>query len=163
MRYQGIIKASIADGQGWRTVIFISGCSHACKGCHNPESWNKNSGKVFADDDLNFIITSLKKPEIKGLTLSGGDPLMEYNREDVEKLCKIIKSIIPNKDIWLYTGYEWDEIKHLPLLKYIDVLVDGKFILEQRDISLPFRGSPNQRIIDVKKSLDTNTVVTLDI
>lgn len=163
MRYQGIIKASNADGIGWRTVLFVSGCEHQCRGCHNKESWNKDSGEVFSNETLNLIIKELKRPEISGLTLSGGDPLALYNREEIEKLCKTIKTIFPNKTIWLYTGYDWEDIRELALLKYVDVVVDGKFILEQRDITLPFRGSPNQRIIDVKKSLQENSIVLYNL
>ena len=163
MKYSEVYKTSIADGTGWRTVLFVSGCEHQCKGCHNRESWNKDLGKEFNNDTLNLLISELKKPEIEGLTLSGGDPLALYNREEIEKLCKTIKTILPEKTIWLYTGYEWDEIKKLNLLKYVDVVVDGKFILEQRDITLAFKGSSNQRIIDVQKSLESNEVVELDI
>lgn len=163
MRYQGIIKSSLADGTGWRTVLFVSGCNHACKGCHNPETWNPNVGKVFDEKDLELLISLLKRPEIKGLTLSGGDPLFPQNREDIFKLVKVVKLLFPHKDIWLYTGYEWDEIKDLEVIKYVDVVVDGKFVLENRDTTLTFRGSPNQKIIDVKKSLLQNEVVELTI
>lgn len=159
MNYGGIYKTSIADGLGWRTVLFVSGCSHACPGCHNPESWDKNFGHPFTQETMDILIRELSKDEIDGLTLSGGDPLMVDNREDVENLVRTLKTILPEKSIWLYTGYDWDEIKDLSLLNYVDVVVDGKFILAQRDITLAFRGSTNQRIIDVQKSLKENKVV----
>ena len=163
MNYCGIYKSSIADGIGWRTVLFVSGCSHACPGCHNKASWDKNYGHEFTNDTLNTLIKEISKPEIIGLTISGGDPLMEYNRDEVEKICKTIKTILPEKTIWLYTGYDWEEIKKLKLLKYIDVVVDGKFILEQRDTTLAFRGSSNQHLVDVKSSLDQNRLVEIVI
>ena len=163
MNYCGIYKSSIADGEGWRTVLFVSGCSHACHGCHNKESWNRNYGHEFTQETLNTLIKELSKPEIEGLTLSGGDPLMEYNRDKVEEICKTIKTILPEKTIWLYTGYEWDEIKRLNLLKYVDVVVDGKFILEQRDTTLAFRGSKNQKIINVKDSLNQDKLIEYNI
>ena len=163
MRYQAIYKSSIADGIGWRTVLFVSGCSHSCIGCHNKKSWDKNLGKEFTNEDLEILIKQLKRPEIKGLTLSGGDPLMESNRMDIKNLCKTLKTILPEKTIWLYTGYDWDEIKDLELLQYVDVVVDGKFILEQKDTTIPFRGSTNQRIINVKETLKEGKVICLDI
>ena len=163
MNYCGIYKSSIADGIGWRTVLFVSGCSHACQGCHNKSSWDKNYGNEFTQETLNTLIKELSKPEIDGLTLSGGDPLMEYNRDKVEEICKTIKTILPEKTIWLYTGYEWDEIKKLNLLKYVDVVVDGKFILEQRDTTLAFKGSKNQKIINVKDSLNQDKLIEYNI
>lgn len=153
MRYQGIMKASLADGIGWRTVLFVSGCEHHCPGCHNQKAWDKDSGEFFGPGALRVLLKALDRPEIDGLTISGGDPLMLYNREGVEALLSIVKQIYPDKTIWIYTGYEWDQIKDLPLMQYVDVLVDGKFILEKRDTTIAFRGSPNQRIIDVQKSL----------
>ena len=163
MNYCGIYKTSIADGIGWRTVLFVSGCSHACPQCHNKSSWDKNYGHEFTQETLNTLIKELSKPEIDGLTLSGGDPLMVYNRDKVGEICKTIKTILPEKTIWLYTGYDWEEIKDLDLLKHIDVVIDGKFIFELRDTTLPFRGSSNQRIIDVQKSLEQNEIVELNI
>lgn len=153
MRYQGIIKASLVDGIGWRTVLFVSGCEHHCPGCHNQQTWDRNSGEFFGPGALRVLLKALDRPEIDGLTISGGDPLMPYNREGVEALLAIIKQIYPDKTIWIYTGYEWDQVKDLSLMQYVDVLVDGKFLLEKRDTTIAFRGSPNQRIIDVQKSL----------
>ena len=121
------------------------------------------SWKKFTDKEKELIIKLLKPDYIKGLTLSGGDPLFETNRNDILKLIKEIKEVYPNKDIWLYTGYSFNEIKNLQLMKYIDVLIDGKFINEERDITLAFRGSVNQKIIDVNKSLNNNEIAELNL
>lgn len=153
MRYQGMMKASLADGIGWRTVLFLSGCEHHCPGCHNPQTWDRDSGEFFGPGALRVLLKALSRPEIDGLTISGGDPLMPYNREGVEALMAIIKQVYPDKTIWVYTGYDWEQVRDLPLMQYVDVLVDGKFVLCDRDTTIAFRGSPNQRIIDVQKSL----------
>lgn len=150
MRYLSILDCDIADGQDIRVTLFVSGCSHHCKGCHNPESWNPNNGKEFTEEVKEKLFNLIDKPYIDGLTLSGGDPLFCSNRADIEKLCIEFKERFPNKTIWLYTGYKYNEIKHLEILNYIDVLVDGPYIEEQRDITLPFRGSKNQNIIYIK-------------
>ena len=150
MRYLSILDCDIADGQDIRVTLFVSGCSHHCKGCHNPESWNPNNGKEFTEEVKEKLFQLVDRPYIDGLTLSGGDPLFCSNRADIEKLCIEFKERFPNKTIWLYTGYKYNEIKHLEILNYIDVLVDGPYIEEQRDITLPFRGSKNQNIIYIK-------------
>ena len=138
------------DGPGIRYVVFMQGCPLRCIFCHNPETWDANSGRPFTEIEMNKIISLLEKPYIKGLTLTGGDPLFEGNRSAVEQILKNVKLLCPTKDIWLYTGYEYKEIKNLELLNYVDVLVDGKFIQGKRDITLPFRGSTNQKIINLK-------------
>lgn len=150
MNYCGIYKSDSCNGEGWRTVLFVSGCNHNCKNCQNPKTWDKNYGKEFTDEALNILIEQLQKPYIDGLTLSGGDPLFPDNKEEILRICKTIKTILPEKTIWLYTGYKYEEIKDLEIMNYIDVLVDGPFIEEQKDLTLAFRGSKNQRIIDVK-------------
>lgn len=147
MKYLNILDCSIADGEGFRVVLFVSGCLHHCKGCHNPEGWDPNNGKEFTQETIDKIVKLLDRPYIRGLTLSGGDPLMPFNYEEVLNLCKQVKEKLPNKDIWVYTGFTYEDIKDLEIFNYIDTLVDGKFILEQRDVTLPFRGSTNQRII----------------
>ena len=159
MKYLNILDCDIADGLGVRVTLFVSGCSHHCKGCHNPESWNCNNGYDFTQETIDELISLLSRDYIDGLTLSGGDPLFENNRNDILNLCKVIKSKYPNKNIWLYTGYDFENIKDLEIMNYIDVLVDGKFKLNLRDITLAFKGSSNQRVIDVKKSLEANEVV----
>lgn len=150
MNYLSILDCSVTDGEGIRVTLFVSGCGHHCKGCHNPESWNPNNGKEFTDETKQTLFKLLERDYIDGITFSGGDPLYPSNRETVVKLTKEIKEKFPNKTIWLYTGYQYDDVKDL--LNYVDIVVDGKFILEQRDITLPFRGSPNQRIIDIKNN-----------
>jgi anaerobic ribonucleoside-triphosphate reductase activating protein len=143
-------------------VLWLSGCSHHCPGCQNPETWDSRAGKKFTEKEKQLLIRLLKPDYIKGLTLSGGDPLFETSREDILKLTQEIRQIYPDKDIWMYTGYSFEEIKNLELMQYIDVLIDGRYLAEQRDISLAFRGSINQKIIDVRKSLKINEIVELE-
>jgi anaerobic ribonucleoside-triphosphate reductase activating protein len=113
------------------------------------------AGRHFTEAEMRKLISLLEKPYIKGLTLSGGDPLFEGNREAVEQIVKNLKLLCPTKDIWLYTGYEYEEVKDLDILNYVDVLVDGKFVQEQRDITLAFRGSKNQKIIELRSKDDS--------
>lgn len=147
MRYKQILDCSIADGEGVRVVLFVTGCSHHCKGCHNPECWDPENGKEFTEAVKEKLFKLIDRPYIDGLTLSGGDPLFSSNIKDIEKLCVEFKQRFPNKTIWLYTGFTLEEIRALKFIKYIDVIVDGKFEIDKRDITLPFRGSSNQRII----------------
>lgn len=156
MNYMAIYKTSLADGIGWRTVLFVSGCNHKCKGCHNPESWNKNAGYPFTEETKQKLFEFLSKDYINGLTISGGDPLYSDNLVTVTKLCKEIKEKFPNKTIWVYTGSLYRDIKNLELMKYIDVIVDGEFKINQKDTTLAYRGSYNQRIIDVKTGKQLN-------
>ena len=151
MKYLDILDCDIADGEGIRVTLFVSGCSHHCKGCHNPESWNPDSGKEFTEEVKEKLFKLIDRPYIDGLTLSGGDPLFCDNIKDIRQLCLEFKHRFSNKTIWLYTGYTLDKIKALDFLKCIDVIVDGPFIQELRDITLPFRGSSNQKIIKIKE------------
>lgn len=146
MRIHNISYPDANNGLGFRVTLWVSGCVHHCKGCQNQETWDFNSGREFTYKDKEKIFDILSLPYIKGITFSGGDPLCSYN--DVLSLMKEIKNKFPKKDIWVYTGYTIEFIKeHLDeILKYVDFIVDGKFIEEQRDVSLPFRGSKNQRI-----------------
>lgn len=150
MNYMTIYKTSLADGLGWRTVLFVSGCDHHCKGCHNKESWDKNAGTPFTDKSKEILFECCEKTD--GLTLSGGDPLFSANVDTVTQLCKEYKERFPDKNIWLYTGSKYEDVKGLEVMQYVDVVVDGPFVLSQRDTTLAFRGSANQRIIDVKKN-----------
>ena len=150
---------SIANGPGIRIVLWCQGCSLHCKGCHNSETWDPDGGEIFTFNDVADIIGWLKFPWISGLTLSGGHPLEPYNIDFCTELCKEVKVSVPDKTIWLYTGWLWEDVKHLPIMEYIDVIVDGPYIEEQRNISLPYCGSSNQRVIDVQKSLQTNSIV----
>ena len=163
MNYEKIDKCSVSNGLGVRTVLWISGCNIHCKNCHNQSTWDFNSGIPFTDDTMQEILYDLSKPYIKGLTLSGGHPLDPINAPEVLKIVKRVKMVFPNKDIWIYTGYVWEDIIKDDTLKEIlkrtDVLVDGAYIDELRDITLPFRGSSNQRIIDVQESLKQNQVI----
>lgn len=159
MNYHKIEKTSIANGTGIRVVLWVSGCSLHCKGCHNPETWSVNSGKSFDEEAKKELFEALDKPYIQGITFSGGHPLENENISEVYNLCKEIKEKFPTKDIWLYTGYLFENITSYLIMKYIDVLVDGKYIEEQRDLRLKWRGSRNQRVINVKASLEQNKVV----
>lgn len=159
MNYHKIEKTSIANGEGIRVVLWVSGCSLHCRGCHNPETWNVKSGKPFDEEAKKELFKALDKPYIQGITFSGGHPLENENISEVYNLCKEIKEKFPTKDIWLYTGYQFEDINSYLIMKYIDVLVDGAYIDEQKDITLKFRGSKNQRVIDVKKSLEENKVI----
>ena len=147
MNYLNILDCSIADGEGVRVVLFVSGCPHHCLGCHNPESWNFNAGKEFTPSTLSKLYELLSRDYIDGLTISGGEPLAPQNIEVVLEICKNIKNKFPNKNIWIYTGYTVDEELEAKLKPYVDVVVDGEFIQSLRDITLPFRGSSNQNII----------------
>lgn len=160
MNYHKIEKTSIANGEGIRVVLWVSGCSLHCKGCHNPETWNANSGKPFNLEAKRELYEALDKSYIQGITFSGGNPLDSF--PEVFALCKEIKEKFPNKDIWLYSGYTYEEINQTlmgMILEYVDILVDGKYIEEQRDLRLKWRGSHNQRVIDVQKTLKENKIV----
>ena len=163
MNYAKITKHDIANGRGVIVVLWVSGCSHHCTGCQNPDTWDDDYGSRFEASDLSDIITLLREDWISGLTLSGGDPLKPSNVDMCTIVAACAKSNVPNKDIWCWTGYTWDEIIAREDCKYIlqciDVLVDGEFIQDKYDISLKWRGSSNQRVIDVKKSLQAGKVV----
>lgn len=159
MNYHDIVKDDMLNGEGLRVTLFVAGCSHHCKNCQNPETWDKNSGIKFDADAVKEIEEELNKEYISGITLSGGDPLYCGNRECITELCKYIKDYYPNKTIWLYTGYRYEEIHNLEVLNYIDVLVDGEYQEENRDIDLQWRGSMNQRIIDVKASREQHCII----
>lgn len=171
MNYLSITPCDIANGQGVRTVLWVSGCSLHCPGCHNPESHDRFAGKPFDEDAKKELFDALSKPYVRGLTLSGGHPLEDYNLEDLYLLLIDIRKNFPDKDIWLYTGltlvyadfaYPANGIKrqlHYSILNLCDIVVDGPFIQEQRDITLQFRGSTNQRIIDVAKTLEKGEIV----
>lgn len=163
MNYEKIDKCSVSNGLGIRTVLWVSGCNVHCKNCHNQSTWDFDSGIPFTEETMQEILYDLSKPYIKGLTLSGGHPLDPHNAPEILKIVKRVKMVFPNKDIWIYSGYIWEDIikdKTLrEILKYTDVLIDGAYVDELRDISLAFRGSSNQRIIDVPKSLEQNKVI----
>lgn len=151
MKYLNITSPDIENGIGCRVTLWIPGCGHNCPGCHNKWTNDYNQGQEFTQDTFKELCDILDKPYIKGLTISGGDPLMQDDQTLID-LCQLafdIKNLYPTKDIWLYTGFYKDELQGLQLdiLKYIDTLVDGPFELDKRDTTLPFRGSSNQNII----------------
>ena len=171
MNYATIKKFDIANGPGVRVSLFVSGCRHHCKGCFNPETWNFNYGKPFTQNEIDYIIKATEPSFVEGLTLLGGEPFEPENQEALVDLLTQFKVQIPNKKVWCYTGFSF-ETDLLPkyinneenvkeLLPLIDVLVDGKFIEEQKNSALLFRGSSNQNIIDVKESLKQNKLIPL--
>ena len=164
MRYHNITKADMLNGEGLRVVLWVSGCSHRCPGCQNAITWDPDDGLEFDEAAKNEIFDELKHDWCSGVTLSGGDPLFLKNREAIAKLVDEIKSKFPDKTIWLYTGYCYDELlqqaindKNLDIiLHHIDVLLDGKFILKFDDEKIHYVGSSKKYIIDVPKSLQKN-------
>lgn len=160
MNYLAIDEFDIANGPGVRVTLWLPGCPHHCPGCHNPESWDINAGQVFNDKQKNNIIELLKNPYIKGLTLSGGDPLTYHGNREFLDFLKLIKETFKDKTIWCYTGWTWEQLSpNLEMLQYIDVLVEGRFEIDKRDVTLKFRGSTNQRIVNVPLSLARGEVV----
>ena len=159
MKYLKISNFDTANGLGIGNVLWVSGCSHHCPQCHNPQTWDKNAGKEFTEEVLDNLLDKLKRPFIMRLTLSGGDPLFLGNRDEITNVVRKVKKNFPNIKIWCYTGYLWEEVKDLPCMDYIDVLVDGEFKIDLKDITLPFCGSSNQRVIDVQKSLKMGKVI----
>lgn len=153
MRYHNITKDDMLNGDGLRVVLWVAGCAHCCKGCQNPVTWDPNGGLLFDETAKAEIFEQLDKPYISGITFSGGDPLHPSNRADVRSLIIEIREKYPDKTIWLYTGDRWETVAHDPMMKYIDVLVDGEFHIEELDVKLMWKGSKNQRVIDVQRSL----------
>ena len=189
MNYHNLTYPDQNNGDGLRVVLWLSGCSHHCKGCQNPQTWNTNSGVPFDESVKEELFRELDRDYISGITLSGGDPLNESNLDGVLDLVNKIRLLFPNKSIWLYTGYEVigiqdglfvlspnvitdkvlepeemvdrikEDIKRSDIIKQCDVLIDGRYIEENRDITLKWRGSSNQRVINVQKSLQKNEIV----
>ena len=171
MNYALIRENDIANGPGVRTSLFVSGCRHHCKGCFNPETWNFNYGQPFTQQEIDAIIKAYEPSFIDGLTLLGGEPLEPENQSAIIELLKQFKTKLPNKSIWCYTGFSFENDilekfntkseNIAELLPLLDVLVDGKFVEELKNSALLFRGSSNQNIIDVKKSLEENRMIIL--
>lgn len=172
MNYADIKRIDVANGPGVRVSLFVSGCTHHCKGCFNAETWDFNYGNIFTNHEINKIMDYLEPSYIQGLSILGGEPFEYSNQQGLLPLMRRLKERYPDKNVWCYTGYDFDKdirddmMQKWPetreLIDYIDIIVDGKFIEEQKDLSLRFRGSANQRIIDVKKSLETNEIVLWD-
>lgn len=151
MNYSGIVNCSIVDGIGFRTTLFISGCKHCCEGCQNPHTWDFNAGRPYTEEVEEILFDRISEDYIKGLTLSGGDPL--YSADDVyELLVRFRERFGDTKSVWLYTGFKYEYCKEhfSKILDLCDVLVDGTYKCEERDLTLAFRGSRNQRVINLK-------------
>ncbi|MCI8822466.1 MAG: anaerobic ribonucleoside-triphosphate reductase activating protein [Lachnospiraceae bacterium] len=153
MRYHNITKEDMLNGDGLRVVLWFAGCAHHCKNCQNPITWDPEGGLPFDESARQEIFEELEKDYISGITFSGGDPLYVGTREGLFELIQEIRGRYPRKTIWLYTGYLWEEICHLELIPYLDVVVDGRFVEELKDNNLPWKGSSNQRVIDVQTTL----------
>ena len=159
MRYHNITKDDMLNGDGLRAVLWVAGCTHKCKGCHNPVTWDIEGGIPFDDAAKEELFEAINPDYISGVTFSGGDPLHPANHVEVAVLAKEIKETFPNKTIWLYTGFCWHEIKTLDVVKYCDVIVDGPFVQEEFDGKLHWKGSKNQRVIDVQETLRRKEIV----
>ena len=169
MNYADIKYIDVANGPGIRVSVFVSGCTHHCKGCFNPTTWDFNFGKPFTEAEINQVLEYLKPDHISGLTLLGGEPFEYTNQQGLLPLVRKVKELYPNKSVWCYSGYlfdkdirdkmmvMWPETREL--ISYIDYLVDGEFVESLKDLKLRFKGSSNQRIIDVQKSLETDSIV----
>ncbi|RKI43992.1 anaerobic ribonucleoside-triphosphate reductase activating protein [bacterium D16-51] len=168
MNYAEIKKHDVANGPGVRVSLFVSGCTHHCKECFNPETWDFKYGKPFTQETVKDILGYLEPDYIKGLTLLGGEPFEHVNQQGLLPLVKAVREKFPQKDIWCFTGYdfekdimgrmvsEWEETEKL--LRCIDVLVDGEFMIDKKDLNLVFKGSSNQRTILVQESLSSKKV-----
>ena len=159
MRYHNITKDDMLNGDGLRVVLWVAGCSHCCKECHNPITWDPNGGLEFDEDAKNEIFVELEKDYVHGITFSGGDPLHINNAYDVAELAKEIREKYPKKSIWLYTGGTWEAVKNMRVIPYLDVLIDGEFEVDKKDVNLHWVGSSNQRVIDVQRTLEKGEVV----
>lgn len=161
MRFAQIRSTDIANGEGIRVSLYVQGCHRHCPNCFNPETWDFEGGKEFNLDTENILIELINKPHIMGLTILGGEPLEPENRKDIERLLKKVKRHCPTKNIWLYSSYLYEEIIEFDedILSYIDVLVDGPFVESLKNQKLRFRGSSNQRIIDVQNSLNSKDIL----
>lgn len=159
MNYHNITKDDMLNGDGLRVVLWVSGCNHHCKNCHNIITWDAKDGLPFDKSAEQELFEQLQQQYISGITLSGGDPLFPDNRKEITALTDKIKKYFPQKTIWCYTGYLWEEVKQLEVMKNIDVLVDGKFVEELADPQLHWKGSSNQRVIDVQNSLKQQKVI----
>ena len=169
MNYAVIKNCDIANGPGVRVSLFVSGCTHRCPGCFNAEAWDFDYGTPFTQETIDKILEMMKPSHIKGLTLLGGEPFEPQNEPEIVKLLRQLKTVYPEKSVWAFSGYLFDEdilagrlgpweiTKEY--LNYLDVLVDGPFVMEKKDLNLRFRGSSNQRLIDVPASLRENCVV----
>ena len=163
MRYNLIRKMDISNGPGVRVSIFMQGCAFHCKNCFNPETWSFEAGEEFTDKTIEEVLKLCEQSHIKGLSILGGEPMHPINIEGTTKLAKAFKERFPEKSLWAWSGFKFDEdLKGKEVLNYLDVLVDGQYVDELHDFRLKWRGSSNQRVIDVQKSLKENKVVLLE-
>ncbi len=170
MKYGNIKYNDIANGAGVRTTLFVSGCTHHCRECFQPETWDFDFGEEFTEEVEDEIIESLKDDFVEGLTLLGGEPFEPSNQKALRPFLQRVRKEVPEKDIWSFSGYTWEELidpenrrchtgDTLPILNMLDVLVDGEFHIEEKNLGLRFRGSANQRVLDVKRSLESGEAV----
>ena len=160
MRYNVVRKMDISNGPGVRVSVFMQGCEFHCKNCFNPETWDFEKGEEFTEETIDEVLDLCDKNYIKGLSILGGEPMHPKNIEATTKLAKAFKEKFPNKNIWAWSGFEFDKyIKDKEVAKYIDVLVDGRYVDELHDPTLKWKGSSNQRVIDVKKSMEAGEIV----
>lgn len=159
MHYGTIKKLDIANGPGIRVSLFVSGCRNNCEGCFQPQTWAFDYGTEFTGETFQEILKLIDDPHVVGLSILGGDPFEPENQPVVLEICKTLKFLRPSKTIWMWTGYLWEDIRELEVMKYTDVVVDGPFIQKLKNLSLAYRGSSNQRVIDVKKSMDCGYAV----
>ncbi len=170
MNYADIKKVDVANGPGVRVSLFVSGCTHRCEGCFNPETWDFEFGEPFGEEQVQTILNYLDRSHIRGLSLLGGEPFEPANQETVLALVRRVRAELPEKDIWCYTGYSFEQLAARQvgnhsgaLLAELDVLVDGPFVEEKKDLGLRFRGSSNQRILDVPASLAAGEARLLEV
>lgn len=161
MRYNKIRKMDIADGPGVRVSIFMQGCSFNCKNCFNPETHNFSGGKEFTEETINHIIDLCNNENIEGLSILGGEPMHPLNIDGTLKLAKMFKKTYPEKNIWAWTGFLFENLKEKEVMKYIDVLVDGQYVDELHNPTLKWKGSSNQKVVDVQKSLKDGKIETI--
>ncbi|MCI5731546.1 MAG: anaerobic ribonucleoside-triphosphate reductase activating protein [Eubacterium sp.] len=169
MNYADIKRCDVANGEGVRVSLFVSGCTHHCKECFNKEAWDFNYGKPFTEKEIDTIMEYLKPGYVAGLSLLGGEPMEPSNQEGILPLLRRVKKTYPEKNIWCYTGYLFDKdiLERMcqeseitkEIVSYLDIVVDGEFVVKQKNLKVNFRGSDNQRIIDVKKTMEAGKIV----
>ena len=163
MKYNVIRKMDISNGPGVRVSVFMQGCDFHCKNCFNPETWSFDDGKEITQETIDGVMKLCNENHIKGLSILGGEPMHPKNIDATTKLAKAFKEKYPDKNLWVWSGYSFDkDLKDKEVLKYVDVLDDGRYVDELHDPTLKWRGSSNQRVIDVQKSLKNNDIVQLD-
>lgn len=162
MRYHNITTDDMLNGDGLRTVLWVAGCTHHCEKCQNPITWDIDGGIEFDEAAEEELFQKLAYDHISGITFSGGDPLHPQNRAEVMRLAKKFREMFPKKTVWLYTGYTYEEIRGLEVIDFCDVIVDGEYIDAQSDPKLHWKGSANQRVIDVKETKRLNKIVLFD-